>query len=183
MSLTSTCICCGEKYEYCPTCGQQDTPHWKRIYDTEECMEISHILQSSRGVGGISKDEAKKQMQRYPDALEKIFEYDSLTANAIKEIFGIKDGEKRVKTVTTYIPSKEEAGKIEKVEPVVEANIETVDVSEEQQNDVETAVETEETEKVELGDSEESKVAENNNENKKSEHKSSGNKRKRYYKK
>ena len=182
MSLTRVCICCGEKYEYCPTCGQQDTPHWKRIYDSEECMNICHILQSSRGAGGISNEEARRQMEKYPDALEKIFEYNSLTANAIKEIFGIKDGEKREKFVTTYVPSKEEAGKIEKVESVAETDVEIADVLDEQQDDVTTTVEPEETDDIEPDTFAEAEVTKNND-NKKSEQKSSGNKRKRYYKK
>ena len=182
MSANRICICCGEKFKYCPSCGVASQPTWKRVYDSKECMEIANILLSSRGPRGISKEEAKRQMQQYPDALEKIFDYDSLTANAIKEIFGIKDGEQRKKAVTTYIPSKEEAGKIEKVNPVIETNVDVVDIIEEQEDNVGTFVE-QETKDVESTDSEEVEVAEKNSEPKKTEYRNSGNRRKRNNKK
>lgn len=88
MAVNRKCICCGAKFEYCPSCDGKNEP-WKRVYDCEDCRDIAHILIESRG--SISKAEAKKQMEKYPKTLEKVFKYDSLTANSIKELFGVKD--------------------------------------------------------------------------------------------
>lgn len=111
MAVKRTCICCGGKFEYCPTCGGENLP-WKRIYDSKECMEIAHALIASRGENGVSKTETKKIMEKYPATLEKIFKYNSLTANSIKELFGVKD-----EVEGAVVPETE------KVEEVVEKEV------------------------------------------------------------
>lgn len=179
MSVTRTCICCGEKYQYCPSCGREENPTWKRIYDNKECKEIAYILMSSNGEGGISKEEARKKMEKYPDTLQKIFDYDSLTANAIKEIFGIATDREREKTLTTYV-SNSETGELEKVEPVKE-ELEIVQDVVEDEPELD-AVKAEAETVDEVAESQEESV-DNKEDVKKSENKNSGNKRKRYYKK
>lgn len=94
MAIRRVCICCGEKYEFCPTCGKEKQPSWKMIYDTEECMKIGQIMIASRGDNpSVSKAQAKKEMEKYPDTLQKIIKNNSNTANKIKEVLDIKEAE------------------------------------------------------------------------------------------
>lgn len=112
-----TCICCGRSYEFCPACGGEKSPSWRRIYDTEECMKIGQIMIASRGDNpSISKAAAKMEMEKYPNALQKIINNDSNTAKKIKEILNTKNNvEKNVKE--DIVPETE------KVEEVVEKEV------------------------------------------------------------
>ena len=60
-----TCICCGKKYTFCPSCSEFDKyPRWMNIYHDENCREI-FMVTSDFIAGDIVKDEAK--------AIEKAF--------------------------------------------------------------------------------------------------------------
>lgn len=114
------CIVCGTKYDYCPSCGNADNKPWKNVYDTEECVKVSEILMASRGKHAtMSVDEAKKEMEKYPAVLEKAFKYDSLTANRIKELFGVKEEKKEEQATDAVDTVVEET-------PVVEAEVQPV---------------------------------------------------------
>lgn len=51
------CRTCGTAYYYCPTCGGHE-PLWKKIYDTEECME-AYVALANYGADIISAEEAR----------------------------------------------------------------------------------------------------------------------------
>lgn len=52
------CRTCGNAYYFCPTCGTHE-PSWKKLYDTEECMEAYNAL-ASYNLGNLSADETNE---------------------------------------------------------------------------------------------------------------------------
>ena len=60
MTRTRKCLCCGEKYAYCPTCSRADAlePSWKAEFCGETCMTLWSTL-TKYGMELLTKDEAK----------------------------------------------------------------------------------------------------------------------------
>ena len=93
MAKERTCFMCGTQYEWCNTCHDFDaTETWKYLYHDKKCLEVSRIWYSYRG-GEISKDEAKKRMDKYPETIAAILEYTSVPANEIKNIYSVPEKE------------------------------------------------------------------------------------------
>lgn len=91
MAELRRCIVCGKIYEYCIHCGDSKQDElWKYVYHDKNCMAINHVLRSYRG-GEISKDEAKTQMDQYPQNIAIILNSDSIIANEIKDIYSAVD--------------------------------------------------------------------------------------------
>ena len=61
MAKNRQCICCGEKYSYCPDCSRADklAPSWKSQFCSEECMTLWMTL-TRYNMGTHSKEEAKE---------------------------------------------------------------------------------------------------------------------------
>ena len=79
-----TCICCGTKYSYCPTCaGYDPNQTWKFIAHDEKCFEVFNAWQSYRG-NEISKEEAAKIFKALN--VENIIKADTAVGKGIKEI-------------------------------------------------------------------------------------------------
>jgi len=58
-----TCIICGTKYTYCPTCGNGNkNESWRYLYDTILCNKIFDVL-SAYAHKHIKKSEAKDQLK------------------------------------------------------------------------------------------------------------------------
>ena len=55
-----TCMCCGTKYSYCPSCSRADAlaPTWKSEFCSETCMSLWTTL-TRYGMSRITKSEAK----------------------------------------------------------------------------------------------------------------------------
>lgn len=55
------CICCGEKYSYCPSCSRADAlqPSWKSEFCSESCMSLWATL-TKYNMEFVTKDEAKE---------------------------------------------------------------------------------------------------------------------------
>ena len=89
MAVKRTCFMCGTEYEWCNTCHDFDaTETWKYLYHDKECLDISKIWYAYRG-NEISKEEARKRMDKYPNMIALILENDSNPANEIKEIYNV----------------------------------------------------------------------------------------------
>lgn len=115
MAKLRTCMLCGTQKEYCPTCpGFNSDETWRILFHDENCLAISKVWYAYRG-GEITKDEAKEQMNKYPESLEKIFKYTSLAAKEIRAIFDIPEEE----------PEKEEVPVEEKQEAKTEEKVST----------------------------------------------------------
>lgn len=93
MAVKRTCFMCGAEYEWCNTCHDFDaTETWKYLYHDKNCLDISKIWYAYRG-GEISKDEAKKRMDKYPETIVAILENTSVPANEIKNIYSVPEKE------------------------------------------------------------------------------------------
>ena len=59
-SKNRKCICCQEKYDYCPTCSRKDAlePSWKAEFCSEICKDLWLTL-TKFGMGMLSASEAK----------------------------------------------------------------------------------------------------------------------------
>lgn len=55
------CICCQEKYSYCPDCSRQDAlkPSWSSQFCSEDCMTLWTTL-TKYGMDRMEKSEAKE---------------------------------------------------------------------------------------------------------------------------
>lgn len=62
MAKTRTCVLCGNKYSYCPTCPSDvDKPTWYFVFCGERCKTVNAIL-SAHTAGKLSKEEAKNRL-------------------------------------------------------------------------------------------------------------------------
>ena len=61
MAKNRQCICCGEKYNYCPDCSRADklAPTWKSQFCSEDCMSLFMAL-TRYNMSRLTKDEAKE---------------------------------------------------------------------------------------------------------------------------
>lgn len=59
------CLTCGRAYDFCGSCpSSANLPMWKNIYDTEDCMNVFHIV-SDYAQGVLTKDIAKERLIKY----------------------------------------------------------------------------------------------------------------------
>ena len=101
MAKERTCFACGQKYVWCNTCHDFDpTETYKNLYHSLECVAISQIWYAYRGKE-ISKEEARRELQKYPEVLEKVFQYDSILAKEIQAIFDLPEENVETKQVET----------------------------------------------------------------------------------
>lgn len=56
-----TCVMCGTKYKYCPSCGASD-PTWKALFHDEVCRKLYYIIQEYNNQR-IDQATAAKQLQ------------------------------------------------------------------------------------------------------------------------
>ena len=62
MKPNRTCMTCGKKYLYCPTCeDMKDWPLWMLVWHDENCKKIYHILGFYTDKV-YTKEEAKKKL-------------------------------------------------------------------------------------------------------------------------
>ena len=110
-----TCIVCGKKYSYCPHCkSNQASEQWRYLFHDEKCMDIANTLYAYRG-SEITKDEARKRMEKNSPNIDDALKYNSLTANSIKDIFGIKEEVENIEetNVQDTKPEVQEEPKVE----------------------------------------------------------------------
>lgn len=79
-----TCIVCGEKYTYCPTCSEYSKlKPWHSIYHNENCKEL-YTTASDYLANTITKEEASDKFNKcdlsYRSKLHKVI------ANTINEV-------------------------------------------------------------------------------------------------
>ena len=91
MAYERTCMMCGENYKYCSHCHDFDpTETWKYLFHDKDCLAISKIWYAYRG-NEITKEEARRQMEKYPERMQKIFKYTTIAAKEIRAIFDIPE--------------------------------------------------------------------------------------------
>ena len=62
--IEKTCICCGEKYEFCFNCSDYDNlPRWMNIYHNENCKDLFNIT-SDYLAGNITAEQAKEKYEK-----------------------------------------------------------------------------------------------------------------------
>ena len=93
MAHERRCLLCGTEYKYCSHCNDYDpTETWRYLFHDEKCLELSNVWYAYRG-NEISKEEAKKRFEKYPENLDKILKYTSIAAKEIRAIFDIPEEE------------------------------------------------------------------------------------------
>lgn len=110
MAHERRCLLCGTEYKYCSHCNDYDpTETWRYLFHDEKCLELSNVWYAYRG-NEISKEEAKKRFEKYPENLDKILKYSSIAAKEIRAIFDIPEEEpkKDEETVEKTEAPKEE---------------------------------------------------------------------------
>lgn len=125
------CLVCGEKYEYCDTCGaptEEKTDLWKALFHDENCKHIYEAL-SAHMVGTRSNEEIVSMLSKC--------DLDSITLKptmqkAYEEIMEIATAP-APKEETKEEPTVEEADKHEEKEEAaeVETKVEEPEVKEE----------------------------------------------------
>ena len=56
-----TCVVCGDKYYYCPSCSTNRLPAWYATFNGEDCKKIFNVCVNFN-LGKISADEAKSAL-------------------------------------------------------------------------------------------------------------------------
>ncbi len=109
-----TCIVCGEKYTFCPTCAQvRELEMWRNIYCSENCKKLFHAAS-----GYHAKTATLEEVKARFDACDLSYK-DKLNENfieAINAVYGIKEKENVVFDDINVEPIVEE--KIEVVEKI-----------------------------------------------------------------
>lgn len=83
---TRTCICCGTKYEYCPTCGpDRSKPTWMTEFCSEECKTLWKTA-TKYNVNLCTKQEAKEAISAL--TLKDHSEYVECVQRDLKAILG-----------------------------------------------------------------------------------------------
>ena len=98
-----TCIVCGEKYTFCPTCSDTNNlKMWKNIYHNENCKDIFNTA-SDYLAGAITKEEAKEKFDACD--LSYLNKLHNKIVEAITDVYGEKFKIKKV--VETVSENKE----------------------------------------------------------------------------
>lgn len=97
------CLCCSDRYSYCPDCSRADklAPTWKAQFCSEECMTLWMTL-TRYNMGKHSKSEAKE----------------IISVLYLKPIDAYVDCVKR--DYAKVMVEEKKSRKIKKVEPIVE---------------------------------------------------------------
>lgn len=116
-----TCIVCGEKYTFCPTCADvKDLEMWKNIYCSENCKKLFHAA-SGYHAKTATIEEVRTRFDAcdlsYKDKLNDNFIEAINAAYGIKEKVEIKEEIKEEIIASVDVESKSEV-KEEKVEVV-----------------------------------------------------------------
>ena len=86
-----TCMMCGAQYKFCSHCNDFDpSESWKYLYHDQKCKDLGQIWYAYRG-NEITKEQAKKRMEKIKPNIDDVLKYTSIAANEIKEIFGSKE--------------------------------------------------------------------------------------------
>lgn len=63
MASKRSCICCGDRYSYCPSCGSDRLkPTWYATFCSETCKDLWEVL-SRYSMGFIEEKEAAETIQ------------------------------------------------------------------------------------------------------------------------
>ena len=111
-SKNRKCICCQEKYEYCPTCSRKDAlePSWKAEFCSETCKDLWLTL-TKFGMGMLSASDAKsvilsldlKPMNNYVECVKRDY--------------------------TKVMVEEKKSRRIKKPEPIIEVLVEPIEQS------------------------------------------------------
>lgn len=117
-----TCIVCGEKYTFCPTCADvKDLEMWKNIYCSENCKKLFHAA-SGYHAKTATIEEVRTRFDAcdlsYKDKLNDNFIEAINAAYGIKEKVEIKEEVKEEIIASVDVESKSEVKEEEKVEVV-----------------------------------------------------------------
>lgn len=64
MQYQRQCICCGNKYSYCPGCSEfKGQPTWRLTFDTDECRTLYKVFESY-SAKTVSAEEAKNMIDK-----------------------------------------------------------------------------------------------------------------------
>lgn len=120
-----TCIVCGEKYTFCPTCTDtKELEMWRNIYHSENCKKLFHAA-SGYHAKTITIEEVRAKFDEcdlsYKDKLNKNF------IEAINAAYGIKEEKVEIKEedITSTNVDVESVVEVEEVEVVEKTKYKT----------------------------------------------------------
>lgn len=93
-TITRPCMICGKEHPvHCEQCND-NLPTWSVLYDDEDCVAIGQVWYAYRG-NEVTKDDAKKKIEKYPQKIEGISKHTSIAAKEIRAILDIKEPEEK----------------------------------------------------------------------------------------
>lgn len=91
------CYLCGEKYQYCPTCGNDRLkPSWMSQFHSENCKNIFEIC-TKFNMELITKEEAANELKKCD--LSNKENFDKVTLETVNKIVGAPRVEQKVAEV------------------------------------------------------------------------------------
>ena len=114
-----TCIVCGEKYTFCPTCSEaKDLEMWRNIYHSENCKKLFHAA-SGYHAQTATIEEVRARFDEcdlsYKDKLNENFIEAINAAYGIKKEVEIKEEENVISANVELEPVIEKTEVVEKV--------------------------------------------------------------------
>ena len=96
MAKNRQCLCCSEKFSYCPDCSRADklAPAWKSQFCSEDCMILWTFL-SKYNMNLVSKAEAKEVISSIE--LKPIESYAKCVQRDLKIIFAEEKKPRKIK--------------------------------------------------------------------------------------
>lgn len=86
------CAVCGKVYQYCTNCDQfSNYPAYMAMFCSQECVDLMNVLPRFED-GSISKEEAKKVVEKYPK--DKVKMLNKSFAEAYAKVMGDTEGQK-----------------------------------------------------------------------------------------
>lgn len=128
MAANRKCICCDEKYSYCPSCGSDRfKPAWYSSFCGESCKTLWETL-SKYSMGFVDKQSAMTIIKELP--LKDNSHYVECVQRDMAKVLVEEPKSKRIKKTEIKLPeTTTEVAVVKEVQPEVENNLTTAKVS------------------------------------------------------
>lgn len=101
MASNRKCVCCGEKYSYCPTCGRDRLKEaWYSTFCSETCKDLWQVL-SEYSMGMLEKADAADKIKAL--SLKDKSQYEACVQRDMNKILSEEFKIKRNKKVEPII--------------------------------------------------------------------------------
>ena len=125
MAANKKCLCCDEKYSYCPNCSGPDRfkPAWYASFCSEACKTLWETL-SKYSMGFVDKNDAMTIIKELP--LKDNSHYVECVQRDMAKVLVEEPKPKRIKKTEIKLPEiTTEVAVVNEVQPEVENNLTT----------------------------------------------------------